>query len=155
MKQATILVVAIALLAGVSGAGETNGGGNVPKVLVLGSLSKVYEPVRFDHAEHISTAGGCEECHHQHRSMQVSSCLECHRIDSSVFQKSVNAGTLKACGECHAVSNRPGDRGRLELKAAYHQACFKCHKEEVAGNPKGCTGMCHQTKVEEKGEKKK
>ena len=102
--------------------------------------------MRFDHAEHISAVGGCEKCHHQHRSMQVQSCSECHRIDSSYFKKNLIAGTLKPCGECHAVVNRPGDRGRLELKAAYHQACFKCHKEEVAGKPKGCTGMCHVKK---------
>ncbi|MGA6992616.1 MAG: cytochrome c3 family protein [Candidatus Deferrimicrobiaceae bacterium] len=155
MRKAMIIAAAIAFLTGISAAGETTTGGNVPKVLLLGSLSKVYEPVRFDHAEHISMAGGCEECHHQHRSMQVQTCSECHRIDPSFFKKNVNAGTLKPCGECHAVTNRPGDRGRLELKAAYHQACFKCHKEEVAGKPKGCTGMCHVPKGEANREGKK
>ena len=155
MKKATIIVAAIAFLTGISAAGEPPAKGNVPKVLLLGSLSKVYEPVRLDHAEHISMVGGCEECHHQHRSMQVQSCSECHRIDPSVFKKNVKTGTLKPCGECHPVVNRPGDRGRLELKAAYHQACFKCHKEEVAGNPKGCNGMCHVPKVEGKREEKK
>ena len=149
MKKAMIIVVAIVFLAGVSAAEETTAGGNVPEVLLLGKLSKVYEPVRLDHAEHISMVGGCDECHHQHRAMQVQSCSECHRIDLSIFRKNVNAGKLKPCGECHAVTNRPGDRGRLELKAAYHQACFKCHKEEVAGTPKGCTGMCHVQKKQE------
>lgn len=148
MKKATFVVAAIAFMTGICAAGETAAKGSVPKVLLLGSLSKIYEPVRLDHAEHISMVGGCEECHHQHRSMQVQSCLECHRIDPSVFKKNVNAGTLKPCGECHAVVNRPGDRGRLELKAAYHQACFKCHKGEVEGNPQGCTGMCHALKAE-------
>ncbi len=143
MKKAIIAVFAVFFLTGISAGGETTTGGNVPKVLLLGSLSKVYEPVSFDHAEHISMVGGCEDCHHQHRSMQVQSCSECHRFDPSTFKKNVDAGTLKPCGECHAVSNRPGDRKRLELKAAYHQACFKCHKEEVAGTPRGCTGMCH------------
>lgn len=155
MRKATIIVAAIAFLAGISAAGGTPAKRTVPDVLLLESLSKVYEPVRLDHAEHISTAGGCEECHHQHRSMEVQSCSECHRIDPSVFKKNVNAGTLKPCGECHAVSNRPGDRGRLELKAAYHQACFKCHKDEVEGNPKGCTGLCHVPKAERNREGKK
>lgn len=124
-------------------------------------LERFYKQVKgakefaIDHAEHISAVGGCEECHHQHRSMQVQSCSECHRIDPSFFKKNVNAGTLKPCGTCHPVSNRPGDRGRLELKTAYHQACFKCHKEEVAGKPKGCTGMCHVPKGGESREKKK
>lgn len=152
MKKATIIAVAIFFLTGISAAGDGSAGENVPKVILLGSLSKVYEPVRLDHAEHISTIGGCEECHHQHRSMNVQSCSECHRIDSSVFKKNVNTATLKPCGTCHAVTNPPGDRGRLELKAAYHQACFKCHKDEVAGTPKGCNGMCHTPKAEGKQE---
>ena len=155
MKKAMIIVAAIAFLARISAAGETTTGGNLPKILLLGSISNVYEPVRFDHAEHISMADGCEDCHHQHRSMQVQSCSKCHRIDPSFFKKNVNAGTLKPCGKCHAVINRPGDRGRLELKAAYHQACFKCHKEEVAGTPKGCTGMCHVPKKQESREGRK
>ena len=146
MKKATIIVAAIAFLTGISAAGETPAKGNVPKVLLLGSLSKVYEPVRFDHAEHISAVGGCEECHHPHRSMNVQSCSECHRIDPSFFKQNVNPGMLKPCGECHPVSNRSGDKGRLELKAAYHGACFRCHKEEVAGKPKGCAGTCHVKK---------
>lgn len=148
MRKAMIIFVAIALLTGISIAGETTTQGDVPKDLLLGSLSKVYEPVRFDHAEHISMADGCEDCHHQHRAMQVQTCLECHRIDSSLFKKNVNTGELKPCGECHAVVNPLGGRGRLELKAAYHQACFKCHKEEVAGKPEGCTDRCHVPKKE-------
>lgn len=147
MRKATIILVAMILLAGTSAAGETTAGGDVPGVLLLGSLSRVYEPVRLNHAEHISMAGGCEECHHQHRSMQVQTCSECHRIDPSVFRKTAKAGALKPCGECHAVVNPPGDRGRLELKAAYHQACFQCHKEEVAGKPEGCTDRCHTPKA--------
>lgn len=146
MKKAMMIVAAFVFTSGVSAAGEPATAGNVPKVLFLGRLSKVYEPVRFDHAEHISMVGGCEECHHQHRSMEMESCTKCHRIDPALFRKNVNAGALKPCSECHSAINRPGDRGRLELKAAYHQACFKCHKEEVKGKPQGCTGMCHVPK---------
>ena len=154
MRRTTVIVIAIVCLAGVSAAGETTAGENVPKIITLGTLSKVYEPVRLDHAEHISMIGGCEDCHHQHRSMQVQSCPECHRIDPSVFRKNVNAGVLKPCGACHAVVNPPGGRKRLELKAAYHQACFKCHKDEVAGTPMGCNGMCHAPKEEARREGK-
>ena len=152
MKHATIIMVAIFFLTGISTAGETTAGGSVPDVLLLGSLSKKYEPVRLDHAEHISMIGGCEECHHQHRAMKVQSCAECHRFDPSVFKKNANAAALRPCGECHAVTNPLGGRARLELKAAYHQACFKCHKEEVEGKPQGCTGMCHSLKAEGKQE---
>lgn len=147
MDKATIFLVAVVLWTGVSVAGETAAGRDVPKELLLGSLSTVYEPVPFPHAQHVEAVGGCEDCHHQHRSMQLQACTECHRFDPSVFKKNANAGKLKACGECHPKSTRPGVAGRTELKAAYHQACFKCHREEVAGKPEGCTGMCHTLKV--------
>ena len=42
MKKATIIVVAIALWIGISSAGDSTTGKDAPKVLVLGSLSKVY-----------------------------------------------------------------------------------------------------------------
>jgi predicted CXXCH cytochrome family protein len=150
-----IIVVALALSVGVSSAGETTAGGNLPKSLNLGSLSKVYEPVPFNHSGHVSSAGGCADCHHQHGSVQVQTCVECHRIDPAVFKKSVDTAKFKPCGECHAPSDRPG---RIGLKTAYHQACFKCHKEDVGSgvkNLKGCTEMCHVLKAQEKREEKK
>jgi predicted CXXCH cytochrome family protein len=150
-----IIVVALALSVRVSSAGETTAGGNLPKSLTLGSLSKVYEPVPFNHSGHVSSAGGCADCHHQHGSVQVQTCVECHRIDPAVFKKSVDTAKFKPCGECHAPSDRPG---RIGLKTAYHQACFKCHKEDVGSgvkNLKGCTEMCHVLKAQEKREEKK
>ncbi|MBW6502822.1 cytochrome c family protein [bacterium] len=158
MRKATIILVAIALCIGVSAAGETTAVGNVPKVLVLGSLSKVYEPVRFNHPEHVSAAGGCADCHHQHGTVQVDACAECHPIDPSVFKKNLNVGKLKACGECHPASERPGSIARRGLKDAYHQACFKCHKSDVGSGVKnlaGCTEMCHVLKAPEKRDGKK
>jgi predicted CXXCH cytochrome family protein len=155
VKKAMIIVVALALSVGVSSAGETTAGGNLPKSLTLGSLSKVYEPVPFNHSGHVSSAGGCADCHHQHGSVQVQTCVECHRIDPAVFKKSVDTAKFKPCGECHAPSDRPG---RIGLKTAYHQACFKCHKEDVGSgvkNLKGCTEMCHVLKAQEKREEKK
>lgn len=146
MKNAMLIVVAVMFLTGVAAAGATTAGDDVPKVLELGSLSKVYEPVRLDHAEHISMAGGCGECHHQHRGMQISSCSTCHKIDASFFRKNAEQGALKACSECHPASTRPGDEERLTLKAAYHQACFKCHAEQVGGKPLSCTELCHTPK---------
>jgi hypothetical protein len=158
VKKATVILAAIALCIGGSATSETTAVGNVPKVLVLGSLSKVYEPVRFNHSEHVSTAGGCADCHHQHGSMQVNSCAECHPIDPSVFKKKLNVGKLKSCGECHPASERPGSIALRGLKDAYHQACFKCHKRDVGSgvkNLKGCTEMCHVLKAQEKRDEKK
>jgi hypothetical protein len=158
VKKATILVVAVAFWTGVCAAGETTAGGGVPKVLILGSLSREYEPVRFNHSGHVSMAGGCADCHHQHGPAQVQSCPECHRIDPSVFRKNVNAAKLRPCGNCHPASAPPGDIGRPGLKAAYHQACFKCHRGEVGSvgkDPKGCVEMCHVPRAQAKLEGKK
>jgi hypothetical protein len=158
MKKVTIILIAMALCTGVSASSETTAVGNVPKDLVLGSLSKVYEPVPFNHSEHVSTAGGCADCHHQHRSMQVDACSECHPIDPSVFKKKLNVAKLKSCGECHPASQQPGSTAIRGLKDAYHQACFKCHKNDVGSgvkNLKGCTEICHVLKVQEKRDEKK
>jgi hypothetical protein len=153
VNRATIIAAALALLIGVCAAGGTAADGGVPTVLELGKLSDVYEPVRFNHAGHVSTAGGCADCHHQHGSTQVQACRDCHKIDLSAFRKNVNAGGLKPCRECHAASAKPGDIGRPSLKAAYHQACFKCHRGDVGSvgkDPKGCTEMCHAPKAQAK-----
>lgn len=158
MKKATIILVAIALCIGVSASSETTAVGNLPKDVVLGSLSKIYEPVRFNHSEHVSSAGGCADCHHQHGTMPVNSCSECHPIDPAVFKKNLNVGKLKPCGECHPASERPGSVARRGLKDAYHQACFKCHKSDVGSGVKnlaGCTEMCHVLKAQEKRDEKK
>lgn len=164
MKKGTMIVLAIVLCTGISAAGEKDPAVNLPKVLTLGSLSKVYEPVRFNHAEHISYAGGCADCHHQHVGMQVSPCLECHQIDPAVFRKNASASRLRPCGECHPVAERPPTSERpkgvshLELKAAYHQACMKCHRSDVGGgvkNLKDCTVMCHAMKSRKKGDEKR
>ena len=150
MKKATIIGIAIALIIAFSSAGETTAGENLPTNLTLGSLSKVYEPVPFNHSGHVSAAGKCADCHHQHGSVQLQTCIECHRIDPSVFKKQVATAKFKPCGECHGPSDQPGIVG---LRTAYHQACFKCHKEDVGGgvkNLKGCTEMCHVLKTKEK-----
>jgi hypothetical protein len=144
VKRATIVGIVIALWMGVCAAGEPTAGGGVPKAIILGSLASVYEPVPFNHAGHVSMASGCSDCHHQHGSVQVQTCPDCHRIDPSAFKKNVAAG--KPCKDCHAASPKPGDLGKPGLIAAYHQACFKCHRGEVGSvgkDPKGCTEMCH------------
>jgi predicted CXXCH cytochrome family protein len=151
LKKAMVIVVACILGIGVSAAVVSAAGGNLPKDLTLGSLSKVYEPVPFNHSMHVDAAGGCAVCHHQHGAVQVQGCLKCHQIDASVFKKNVDTAMFKPCGECHAPTDKPGTVG---LKTAYHQACLKCHKEEVGSGVKnltGCTEMCHALK---KGGKK-
>ena len=150
MKKATIIVVAIALWIGISSASDTTTGKDLPKDVILGSLSNIYEPVLFNHSGHVSTAGGCVDCHHQHGTVEVQSCSECHRFDPSVFKKNVIAGRVKACGMCHLAAEQPG---RVGLKTAYHKACFKCHKSDVGSGVKnltGCTEMCHVLNTKKK-----
>lgn len=150
MKKAPVIVVAIALWIGISSASDTTTGKDLPKEVTLGSLSNVYEPVQFNHSGHVSTAGGCVDCHHQHGKVDVQSCSECHRFDPSAFKKNVIAGKVKACRTCHLASDQPG---RVGLKTAYHKACFKCHKADVGSgvkNLEGCTEMCHVLNAKKK-----
>lgn len=146
MKKAMIIVAAIALWIGISSASDTTTGKDLPKDVLLGSLSNIYEPVPFNHSGHVSTAGGCADCHHQHGTVDVASCSDCHRLDPAAFKKNVIAGKVKACRECHLATDQPGKVG---LKTAYHKACFKCHKADVGSGVKnltGCTEMCHALK---------
>jgi hypothetical protein len=121
--------------------------GKLPKIIVLGSLSKTYEPVRFDHEKHLSLADGCEGCHHQHRLMPIQNCKDCHRFDPASFRKNVLQDRVLPCRDCHPAKDTPGATGQLGLKAAYHNACNKCHWGEVgAKNLSGCTEVCHVPK---------
>jgi hypothetical protein len=159
MKRAMIIPAAIFLWMGVVAAHGANAGGNLPKVLLLGTLSKVYEPVRFNHEEHVSNAGGCADCHHQHRTMQIQACSECHKFDPAAFKKNIVTDKLLPCRDCHSASARPGVTVEPSLKIAYHQACLKCHWGQIgdAGKTLGsCTEICHAPKkVPENSEKKK
>jgi len=124
-------------------AGRENGA--MPKTVTLGTLADRYEPVRFDHAAHVDMASGCGDCHHQHGPDRTLGCRECHSIDPSVFRKSVNAATFRPCRECHAGPAPRPEPARTGLAAAYHRACFRCHREVggVGEDPKSCTEMCH------------
>jgi len=159
VKKVILAISALAVLFGVSpsiGAGSGTGG-KMPQVIVLGSIAKTYEPVKFNHASHVSNAGACADCHHQHGNGQSLACGECHAIDASAFKKSVKLAKMRPCGECHSASYPVGDPGRPGLKVAYHRACFKCHRGDVGSvgqDPKGCGEMCHVPRAQAKLEKK-
>jgi len=122
--------------------------GGMPKTVTLGSLTDRYEPVEFDHSDHVDMASGCGDCHHQHGTDQLLGCRECHSLDSSAFRRSVKVETFRACRECHAGPSSQPDPARTGLAAAYHRACFGCHREvgSVGEDPKGCVEMCHAKK---------
>lgn len=123
---------------------------DMPGVVVLDSITDRYEPVRFDHREHVEMTDTCGECHHQHGAEKTLTCRECHKIDPSAFRKSVGTSKFSACKECHVEPARADNLNIPGLKAAYHRACFGCHREvgSVGVDPKGCTETCHEKRGE-------
>jgi len=81
-----------------------------------------YLPVRFAHKRHAALIKDCSRCHHFRPEKEDA--LETTR-----------------CSGCHQESFNPDHPERLGLKAAYHQQCMACHKEEAKG-PVTCKG-CH------------
>jgi hypothetical protein len=169
VKKVILAISALAFLFGViqssdagSGSGSaagtaTTAGGKMPQIIILGSIAKTYEPVKFNHASHVSNASSCAECHHQHGTDQSLACGECHAIDSSAFKRSVKLSKMRPCGACHSATYPAGNPDRPWLKAAYHRACFKCHRGDVGSvgkDPKGCVEMCHVPRAQAKLEKK-
>jgi hypothetical protein len=100
---------------------------DIPETITLDSISQVYGPVKFSHAQHADIAGDCAKCHHHSAK-----------------------GSTPACGECHEsiivyhydVAKRNPNLG---LKGAYHGQCMGCHKKMESG-PMGCTD-CHEKKA--------
>jgi hypothetical protein len=126
----------------------------LPTVVVLGSISRQYEPVTFNHEMHVTAAGGaanCAACHHQHPSIKNLSCKECHAINSAEYERAV-IHTFLPCRSCHGIYDI-SNPGMPDLKVAYHRTCFKCHwgMGNVGMDPKGCTEMCHAGKTEKTG----
>ncbi len=60
------------------------------------------------------------------------SCTTCHH----------NSGNeIRACKDCHDTPENPHNSTKPGLKAAYHQRCISCHREEFSG-PESCI-KCH------------
>lgn len=166
MKKGILAASVLALCIGIvpslrAGSGSAGAasppGGKMPQKIVLGSISRAYEPVPFNHASHVSNAGGCADCHHQHGQEASLSCGECHAIDSSAFKKTVKLAKMRPCGECHPTAYPADNPGRPGLQVAYHRACFKCHRGDVGSvgkDPQGCVEMCHVPKAQARLDKK-
>ena len=117
-----------------------------PEVVKLESLSYKYQPVTFDHAKHAMLAGNCGTCHHEHGNNGKLPCKECHSLAPAAFKNSVTRN-FQSCKSCHSTYN-PEMPQLPGLKAAYHSACFQCHRGmgNVGIDPKGCTEICHALK---------
>ena len=124
-----------------------------PEVVTLGSLVDKYRAVVFDHAKHMSMAGDCGMCHHQHGTNSSLPCKECHALQPSAFKSSVK-GSFIACRTCHGAYD-PSNPRMPGLKVAYHRQCFQCHRgmNGVGVDPKGCASMCHAKREPKVGKK--
>ncbi|MFN3739117.1 MAG: cytochrome c3 family protein [Thermodesulfovibrionales bacterium] len=117
-----------------------------PKVILLNSISNKYTPVKFNHEKHIIMSSGCSQCHHEHQKNESLTCKDCHNITPALFKNSVHRNFM-ACRNCHSEFN-PQVPQMPDLKAAYHRACFQCHRGmDVGIEPKGCAGRCHLLKT--------
>ena len=85
-----------------------------------------YGPVRFAHKRHATLTKDCSKCHHYR-------------------PKDKDALETTRCSACHQDSFNKNYPDRIGLKAAYHQQCIKCHKDEAKG-PTDCKG-CHLQNV--------
>jgi hypothetical protein len=115
----------------------------VPGVRVLDSIKDIYTPVKFDHPKHVSIAGNCSACHHEHRIADGLPCKQCHAVTPQTFKNSVTHSFM-ACKNCHGAFDR--DNAAMPgLKTAYHMQCFKCHRGmgNIGTDPKGCIELCH------------
>jgi hypothetical protein len=145
---ALLIGLGIALLPAAYAGSRGGPSGQAPDVVVLDRLADAYEPVTLNHKGHAQTAGGCTDCHHQHGQGQALSCGDCHAVQPEAFKKSALPGKLKGCRNCHPPAIRPAAPEVPTLQAAYHRACFKCHREmgSVGKDPQGCTDTCHAKK---------
>jgi hypothetical protein len=113
----------------------------------------VYTPVKFDHPKHVSIAGNCSACHHEHGMADGLPCKQCHALTPQAFKNSVSHSFM-ACKNCHGAFDR--DNAAMPgLKTAYHKQCFTCHRGmgNIGTDPKGCAEICHAKRADNVGMK--
>lgn len=140
----TTIALSLCLAAAAFGGSAVEG----PGVRVLDSIKNAYSPVTFDHAKHVSLAGNCASCHHEHTMGEGLPCKQCHAITPAVFKSSVSHSFM-ACKTCHGTFDR--DNAAMPgLKTAYHVKCFSCHRGmgNIGTDPKGCAELCHEKKAD-------
>ena len=111
-----------------------------PRTLVLGSLSKDYEPCVFPHGDHvlILLSKGDDTMAKAFHNGSKTVCLTCHH-------RSPASATPPKCGNCHTKTVDPDRPGRPNLTAAYHLQCMGCHEAMKVEKPKNADcGTCHK-----------
>jgi hypothetical protein len=140
---AAVLCCAFAALTGIASDG--------PGIRILNSIQKTYGPVTFDHRKHVSIAGSCGTCHHEHSMGEGLPCKQCHSVTPAVFKESVSHSFL-SCKSCHGDFDR--DNASMPgLRTAYHVQCFTCHRgmAGIGTDPKGCSELCHEKRTSSAG----
>lgn len=116
-RPALIVAISILFVAILSSPG-------IADTMSIGSLSKVYKPLKFTHDKHMDIASKCDVCHHYSGEGKTPTCVTCH--------------------------SAPPGKGKIKtvtgLKDAYHNRCIGCHKE--MSGPVECAG-CHSEKKKE------
>jgi len=146
-----ILCITVVLSLCILAAANVSTAADAPGTRVLDSLKDVYAPVTFDHPKHVSIAGSCSACHHEHGIADGLPCKQCHALTPQTFKNSLNH-TFMACKTCHTTADR--DNASMPgLKTAYHKQCFTCHRGmgNIGADPKGCTELCHARRTDSIG----
>jgi hypothetical protein len=119
---------------------ETYPDADIPETVVIGLLSKDYEPVKLPHRQivkkltadikdnrlaayfHLDPGTVCQGCHH----------------NSPVSKKPPQ------CGSCHGKPFQGDNKSKPGLTAAYHRQCMECHETIGLAKPdsRDCTS-CH------------
>jgi len=143
MKKMTLLILAAVALMFFAATLYAGSPAKAPDIITLDSLKDKYEAVFFTHERHISFAGKCDTCHHEHNNSGSMPCKSCHALDTAAFKKSVTHN-FTACKGCHGAY-APENPRMPGLKTAYHSLCFQCHRDmgNVGKDPKGCAELCH------------
>jgi len=116
----------------------------LPETVMIDALSDQYEGVSLPHREIVASllAGikdsGLAATFHQGENRI---CQSCHHNSPGVTDPP------PGCISCHGPQERARNNGISEMKAAYHQQCFDCHKAMDISRPDSTDCVaCHAEK---------
>jgi len=114
---------------------------DIPKKVVIGKLSKEYEPVDFPHSkisdsisDRIKESKLAEYFHGSKNTL----CQGCHH-------NSPDSSKPPKCIACHDKPFKDENLSKPGIKGAYHIQCMECHKEMGVKKPSECID-CHKRK---------
>jgi hypothetical protein len=116
--------------------------GQLPGTVILRELSSQYEPVAFDHADHLNkleqAVKGSKLAQYFHGEA-LTLCQGCHHNSPASMAP-------PRCSSCHARAFDPRQPARPGLQAAYHGQCMSCHREMQVKLAATSCQECHAPK---------